>query len=159
MRLDDDLYREVKARAAREGRTVASVLEDAVRVGMRRPTDAEATPFVPLTFGSGGLPDMVLSGFLRLVTNRRVFAQPTPRADAWRFVDQLLEAPAAMSLQASERHWSHFRRLAHDIDARGSDIADAYLAAYAIDNNATFVSADRGFARFSRLKWRHPLDS
>ena len=40
VRLDDDLYREVKARAAREGRTVASVLEDAVRVGMRRPADA-----------------------------------------------------------------------------------------------------------------------
>lgn len=55
VRLDDDLYREVKARAAREGRTVASVLEDAVRVGMRRPTGAAAKPFVPLTFGSGGL--------------------------------------------------------------------------------------------------------
>jgi hypothetical protein len=55
VRLDDDLYREVKARAAREGRTVASVLEDAVRVGMRRPADAETKPFVPLTFGSGGL--------------------------------------------------------------------------------------------------------
>ena len=55
VRLDDDLYREVKARAAREGRTVASVLEDAVRVGMRRPAKAEARPFVPTTFGSGGL--------------------------------------------------------------------------------------------------------
>jgi hypothetical protein len=55
VRLDDDLYREVKARAAREGRTVASVLEDAVRVGMRRPADAEAKRFVPPTFGSGGL--------------------------------------------------------------------------------------------------------
>ena len=55
VRLDDDLYREVKARAAREGRTVASVLEDAVRIGMRRPTAPEAKPFVPLTFGSGGL--------------------------------------------------------------------------------------------------------
>jgi hypothetical protein len=55
VRLDDDLYREVKARAAREGRTVASVLEDAVRIGMRRPADTQARPFVPPTFGSGGL--------------------------------------------------------------------------------------------------------
>lgn len=55
VRLDDDLYREVKARAAREGRTVASVLEDAVRVGMRRSASADARPFVPPTFGSGGL--------------------------------------------------------------------------------------------------------
>ncbi len=105
-----------------------------------------------------GVPDLVLSGFLRLVSNRRVFVQPTPLADAWRFVDRLCEAPAVLTLQASERHWSHFRQLAHDIDAVGPDVADAYLAAYALDNNATFVSADRGFARFSRLTWRHPLD-
>ena len=105
-----------------------------------------------------GLSDMVLSGFVRLVTNRRAFAVPTPTADAWRFVDQLLDAPAAMLLRAGERHWTHFRRLANDIDARGPDVADAYLAAYAVDNNATFISADRGFARFSRLRWRHPLD-
>jgi toxin-antitoxin system PIN domain toxin len=105
-----------------------------------------------------GFSGMVLSGFVRLVTNRRVFALPTPTADAWTFVDQLLDAPAATLLQTSERHWTHFRRLANDIDARGPDIADAYVAAYAVENNATFISADRGFARFQRLKWRHPLD-
>ena len=55
VRLDDDLYREVKARAAREGRTVASVLEDAVRIGMRRPADADARPFVNKASGQGGL--------------------------------------------------------------------------------------------------------
>ena len=55
VRLDDDLYREVKARAAREGRTVASVLEDAVRIGMRRPADADARPFVNEASGQGGL--------------------------------------------------------------------------------------------------------
>jgi plasmid stability protein len=34
IRIDDELYREVKARAARSGRTVAAVLEDAVRRGL-----------------------------------------------------------------------------------------------------------------------------
>ena len=106
-----------------------------------------------------GVPDMVLSGFLRIVTNRRIFGEPTTTTEAWGYVDRLLDAPAVVLLRASERHWTHFRSLANDIDARGPDIADAYLAAYALDNNATFISADRGFARFSRLKWRHPLDS
>jgi hypothetical protein len=55
MRLDDDLYREVKARAAREGRTIASVLEDAVRVGTRRHADADAKRFVIRASGRGGL--------------------------------------------------------------------------------------------------------
>jgi predicted nucleic acid-binding protein len=51
-----------------------------------------------------------------------------------------------------------FRQRAGDADARGNDVADAYLAAYALENNATRLSADRGFARFHRLRWRHPLD-
>lgn len=105
-----------------------------------------------------GVPDMALSGFLRIVTNRRIFAEPTSVAEAWGYADRLVEAPTVMLLRASERHWAHARTLANDIDARGPDIADVYVAAYALDNNATFISADRGFARFSRLRWRHPLD-
>ncbi len=63
-----------------------------------------------------------------------------------------------MHLQAGERHCGLFRQLAGDIGARGNDIADAYLAAYALENNATWLSADRGFARFHRLRWSHPLE-
>jgi toxin-antitoxin system PIN domain toxin len=105
-----------------------------------------------------GVPDVVLSGFLRIVTNRRIFVEPTSSTEAWGSVERLLDAPAVVLLRASERQWTHFRRLTNDIDARGTDVADAYLAAYALDNNATFISADRGFARFSRLRWRHPFD-
>ena len=71
----------------------------------------------------------------------------------------LLAAPAAMHLRAGERHWSTFRQLCADVDARGNDIPDAYLAAYAVGNSALWLSADRGFARFPRLRWRHPLDT
>lgn len=105
-----------------------------------------------------GLPDLSLAGFVRVMTNRRIFTEPTSFHDASEAVDALLAAPAAMQLRAGERHWSLFRQLAQDINARGNDVADAYLAAYAIENNATWLSADRGFARFHRLRWRHPLD-
>ncbi|KZS63151.1 type II toxin-antitoxin system VapC family toxin [Mycobacterium pseudokansasii] len=105
-----------------------------------------------------GLPDSVLAGFVRVVTNRRIFVEPIRQPDAWQAVDALLAAPAAVRLGPGERHWMLFRQLAADIDASGNDIADAYLAAYALENNATWVSADRGFARFRRLRWRHPLD-
>lgn len=105
-----------------------------------------------------GVPDATLAGFMRVVTNRRIFVEPTAPATAWRAVDLLLDAPAARLLKPGERHWEHFRRLAQEIDARGNDLADAHLAAYATENGATWLSADRGFARFSRLRWRHPLD-
>ena len=55
VRIDDELYRRVKERAARDGRTVAAVLEDAVRVGMSAADHLEPAPFVVPTFGSGGL--------------------------------------------------------------------------------------------------------
>ncbi|MGH3563869.1 MAG: TA system VapC family ribonuclease toxin [Mycobacterium sp.] len=105
-----------------------------------------------------GLPDLVLSGFMRVMTNRRVFAEPTSLGDAVAAVDALLAAPGAMRLRTGERHWTAFRQLAAEIDARGNDVADAYLAAYAVENNATWLSADRGFARFHRLRWTHPMD-
>lgn len=105
-----------------------------------------------------GVPDVVLTGFLRIITNRRIFTEPTSPAEAWRMADDLLEAPAVLPLAPGKSHWQHFSRLAHQIDARGNDIADANLAAYAVENNATWLSADRGFARFDALRWRHPLE-
>lgn len=41
-------------------------------------------------------------------------------------------------------------------DLAEHDVADAYLAAYAAERIATWLSADRGFARFPDLRWRHP---
>lgn len=55
IRIDDELYREVKARAARAGRTVASVLEDAVRAGLSLPKQRGVERYVVRPSGSGGL--------------------------------------------------------------------------------------------------------
>lgn len=104
-----------------------------------------------------GVPDVVASGYVRIVTNRRIFVEPTPADDAWSRVAELLAAPAVTLLRAGERHWRHFVELAGQIGASGNDITDAFLAAYAVANHATWLSADRGFSRFDGLKWRHPL--
>lgn len=55
IRIDDDLYREVKARAARSGRTVAAVLEDAVRRGLTPSVPRRANPYAVRPIGKGGL--------------------------------------------------------------------------------------------------------
>jgi plasmid stability protein len=62
IRIDDDLYRRVKARAARQGRTVGELIEDAVRVAMSpRRSPAGDIPALP-RFGAGGpLPGVDLS--------------------------------------------------------------------------------------------------
>jgi plasmid stability protein len=55
IRIDDELYRLVKAKAARSGRTVAAVLEDAVRRGLNPPEQPRANRYEVRPMGSGGL--------------------------------------------------------------------------------------------------------
>ena len=55
IRIDDDLYRAVKERAASTGRTVAAVLEDAVRVGLDPPGRASNGRYAVRASGTGGL--------------------------------------------------------------------------------------------------------
>ena len=56
MRIDDDLYAAVKARAARSGRTIAEVIEDALRTAMTERPGGGSTELPPLpTFGGSGV--------------------------------------------------------------------------------------------------------
>jgi plasmid stability protein len=55
IRIDDELYREVKARAARSGRTVAAVLEDAVRRGLAPSERRAGGRYRVRATGTGGL--------------------------------------------------------------------------------------------------------
>ena len=63
VRLDDDLYRAAKARAAETGRTVAHVIEDALRVALAEPRreHPKRLPALPRFGGSGTLPGVDLS--------------------------------------------------------------------------------------------------
>lgn len=105
-----------------------------------------------------GLTDLALSGFVRIVTNPRIFRDPTPIEVALTFVDDLLASPAALRLAPGPRHWSVFRRLCVSLGLRGGLVTNAYLAAVAIETGATLVTTDRDFARFPGLRWQHPLD-
>ena len=57
------------------------------------------------------------------------------------------------------RHWAIFERLCKHAGAKGNLVADAYLAALAIERGCEWVTTDRDFSRFEGLKWRHPLPS
>ncbi|MGH2539916.1 MAG: type II toxin-antitoxin system VapC family toxin [Actinomycetota bacterium] len=105
-----------------------------------------------------GIVDHVLCGFLRIVTNPRVFRDPTPLGSAIRFADAIRASPASISVAPQERHWSLFTDLCRSVEARGNLVPGAYLAALAIESGGTWITADRGFARFPGLHWAHPLD-
>jgi len=102
--------------------------------------------------------ELVLSGFVRIVTHPRVFDPPDDVPSALAFADAVLAQPAAVRVAPGENHWRIFSDLCRAVDARGNLVPDAYLAALAIELGAELVSTDRDFARFRGLRWRHPLD-
>lgn len=101
----------------------------------------------------------VLAGFLRVVTNPRIFAQPSGLDDALAFIDVLLCAPATVVPAPSQRLAGLFAEVCRRAAATGDRVPDAYLAAIALDLDAELVTADRGFSRYAGLRWRHPLEA
>lgn len=104
-----------------------------------------------------GVSELVLSGFLRIVTSHRVYLEPTPPDVALAFCSAVLEAPASIPVRPGPRHWSLFAGLCRAVAARGNVVPDAFHAALAIEHGATWVTTDRGFARFPGLRWSPPL--
>lgn len=102
------------------------------------------------------LADLVLSGFLRVVTHPRVFARPSTFSEALEFAEALRNAPRAISVSPGPRHWEIFTDLCARTRARGNTIPDAFLAALAIEWGFELVTSDRGFAQFPGLRWREP---
>jgi toxin-antitoxin system PIN domain toxin len=106
---------------------------------------------------SYGLSATVLSGFVRVVTHPKVFARPSPLADALEFTEQLRGRANCVPVAPGRRHWAIFRELCVEAGAKGNLVPDAYLAAMAIEAGCEWVTTDRDFSRFKGLRWRHPL--
>lgn len=104
-----------------------------------------------------GLAELVLSGFVRVATHPRIFSPPAPVERALAFADALREQPNAVILAPGPRHWAIFERLCVAVQAKGNLVADAYLAALAIESGSEWITTDRDFSRFTGLRWRHPL--
>ncbi len=102
--------------------------------------------------------DLVLSGFLRVVTHPRIFNPPSPLEAALRFVSEVRGRPNCVEMKPGPRHWEIFVKLCRAANARGNLIPDAYLAALAIEWGSEWITTDRGYARFPGLRWRHPLE-
>jgi hypothetical protein len=106
---------------------------------------------------SFGYSELVLSGFLRVVTHPKVFEIPSTLSSALRFTEQIRCLPNAVCLAPGSMHWKIFVECLEQIKATGNDIPDAYHAALAMEWSCEWVTADKGFKRFKGLKLRHPL--
>jgi toxin-antitoxin system PIN domain toxin len=100
---------------------------------------------------------LVLIGFVRLVTNPRVFRDPWGVERAFDVVDGWLAQPTVTVVHPTDRHAAALRDLLRPLGAAGNLTSDAHLAALAIEHGATLCSCDNDFSRFSGLRWVDPL--
>jgi toxin-antitoxin system PIN domain toxin len=106
-----------------------------------------------------GLAWAALLGFVRLTTNPRVVQSPMTSGDALDYIDRWLANPVATFIEPTARHAAVLRELLGTTGTAANLVADAHLAALAIEHGATLCSADRDFGRFRGLSWTDPLTS
>jgi toxin-antitoxin system PIN domain toxin len=100
---------------------------------------------------------VVVSAFIRIGTNPRVFQHPLLLDQALARVQSWLDQPCIRLVQPTQRHWVVFQQMIRDGQARGNLVTDAHLASMAIEHGCVLCSTDADFARFPILKWQNPL--
>ena len=102
------------------------------------------------------LSELVAHGFIRIVTNPRIFKPASTIAQAFAFLESLLSLENCSVFRPGDHHFEIFRELCFATNAKGKLVADAYHAALAIEFGCCWVSADSDFVRFEkRLTWEH----
>lgn len=98
----------------------------------------------------------VLLAFLRLSTHPAVYERPLTTREAADAVRAWLGRPAAVVVEPTSRHLDLLAGLLESTGAAGNLVNDAHLAAVAVENDATVVSFDIDFARFTGVRWEAP---
>lgn len=106
---------------------------------------------------SYAMADIVLCGFLRILTHPSIFDPPVPLESALKFLEHIRSQPHCVPVIPGASHWDIFIKLCRKTEARGNHLSDAYLAALVIESGSELITADRDFSRYPGLRWRHPL--
>lgn len=104
-----------------------------------------------------GLPWQSLAAFVRISTHPRAADQPLSPNEAWSYVEEWLGTDGVWIPQPTERHAEVLGALVTGYQLRGNLVADAQLAALAVEHGLTLCSADTDFARFREIRWENPL--
>lgn len=104
-----------------------------------------------------GLPWESLLGFMRVVSNPRIYERPAPVNQAWGQVEAWLKARNTWVPVPGDRHQEILGRLLSRLGGGAKLVPDAHLAALAIEHGLELCSTDGDFARFEGLRWVNPL--
>ena len=96
--------------------------------------------------------------FLAIVTHPRIYAPPTPMADALAQLDAWMESPSLVLLAESVGYWPVLRDALIRARIAGPMVHDARIAALCRQHGVRELwSADRDFGRFPGVNVVNPL--
>ncbi|MAV26726.1 MAG: VapC toxin family PIN domain ribonuclease [Gammaproteobacteria bacterium] len=112
---------------------------------------------VPSTWS---IPWPCLHEFFAIVTHPRIYSPPSKTSEAVQQFEAWLSSPSLVLLTEVDVHWSVLKANLTEGKVRGPMTHDARIAAICEGHGVTnFLTADRGFSRFSRLHAENPLIS
>lgn len=100
-----------------------------------------------------------IMGVMRILTTVKMVKNAFTVSEAMDIADDLLTTPLSRMLVPGEQHLALFRRLVDETKISGARLADAHLAALAIEHGAAVVSTDRDFRAFDGIKLIDPLSA
>ena len=106
---------------------------------------------------SVGLAWVSVLGFIRVVTNPRIFRVPLLLDKAVAVVDEWFQQQSVEVVLPTPRHWSTLRDMLTEGQASGALTTDAHLAALSLEHGATLYTTDRDFSRFPGVRVVNPL--
>lgn len=108
--------------------------------------------------GPWAIPWPCVHEFFSIATHPRIYAPPTPFAQALDQIDAWLESPSLVLLGESDMHWRELRKLITEGHIAGPQVHDARIAALCLQHGVKKLwSADRDFSRFPQLVCINPL--
>jgi toxin-antitoxin system PIN domain toxin len=104
-----------------------------------------------------GLATVVVFGFVRLITNPRIFQNPLTPVEAASRVESWLARSVVRIIDPSPHHLTDVLAMLVESGTAGNLTTDAQIAALARQEKAILHSNDTDFLRFPGIRWHNPL--
>ena len=104
-----------------------------------------------------GIPWVVYTGFIRVITNPKTMGSPLSPVGALDHVQDWLKYRHVMIINPGDRHLDYLRQNLAVAYSGPDFVADAHIAALAMEYDAEVHTNDMGFDKFPGLRWRNPL--
>jgi uncharacterized protein len=101
------------------------------------------------------IPAVVVFGFLRTMTNARIFSKPMTLKRALSHVREWVKQPNVFLMEKT--HYERAFILIEEAGAGGNLVTDAQIAAISIEEGAVVHTHDTDFGRFSGIRCFDPL--